>query len=147
MALDAFRLRQATVPLDPADEYRSLAALHADVAAWFEEQADRYEIVDHADRLFVETTLRGPARRSRAEAADRSVGLALAAAAAVIALAPVVRGRPPRAWLLTVAVPPAMLALLRPSWLRLLNRAWSAVGVVANEILTAVLLAMISTAS
>ena len=67
-ALDAFRACAATARLDPAQELRRLAALHADLADWFTEQAERYAITDHGDRLFVELTLRGPGRNFRAEA-------------------------------------------------------------------------------
>ena len=67
-ALDAFGTRLAEAPLDPAHEHLMLAALHAAVADWFDEQAERYEVADHGDRVFVDLTLRGPARECRAEA-------------------------------------------------------------------------------
>jgi cellulose synthase/poly-beta-1,6-N-acetylglucosamine synthase-like glycosyltransferase len=78
-ALEAFSERRTAGPLDPSRERIRLAELLADIAAWFERQADGYEIVDHADRLFVETTLRGPARdlhaqARRADAAARDTG-------------------------------------------------------------------------
>jgi cellulose synthase/poly-beta-1,6-N-acetylglucosamine synthase-like glycosyltransferase len=66
-ALDAFRERQASEALDADKERLALAALHHDVATWFEEQAAGYEIVDHADRLFVDVTFRVPARECRTE--------------------------------------------------------------------------------
>ena len=75
-------------------------------------------------------------------ASDRAVGLVLAAAAAVVALAPLLRGRPPRAWLFALAVPLVLLALVRPRWLRPVNRAWMAFGVVASRIVSSVLLAL-----
>src|SRR5262249_17617387 len=67
-AMDAFHDRRATGRIDAACERRLLAQLYADVAAWFERHGDGYEIVDHADRLFVETMFHGPARQCRGEA-------------------------------------------------------------------------------
>jgi len=47
---------------DPASETRRLAALHRDVAAWYEGQAATQPVSDHTDRLFVEKTFLEPAR-------------------------------------------------------------------------------------
>ena len=76
-------------------------------------------------------------------ASDRSVGLVLAAAAIVIAMVPLLRGRPPRLWLLPVAVSLALLAVARPRWLRPLNRAWMGFGTFANTIVTSILMALV----
>jgi cellulose synthase/poly-beta-1,6-N-acetylglucosamine synthase-like glycosyltransferase len=67
-AQDALHERRATGRIDGAQERRLLAQLHADIAAWFERRGDGYEIADHADRLFVETTFHGPARQYRGDA-------------------------------------------------------------------------------
>src|SRR5262245_38736707 len=67
-ALDAFVERWATARIDSAQEWRLVAQLYADIAAWFARQGDSYEVADHADRLFVEMTFRGPARQCQAEA-------------------------------------------------------------------------------
>jgi len=57
---------------DPAlaGEGRRLAALLREVRAWFAEQADRYAIADHSDRLFIELTFRSEQHKyeQRAEA-------------------------------------------------------------------------------
>jgi hypothetical protein len=57
-ALHAFLDRRASGALDSVAEHRALAELYAEIASWFASQADRYPVIDHADRLFVETTLR-----------------------------------------------------------------------------------------
>jgi len=53
-----------------ASEYTRLAECHAHLASWFDEQADGYEVGDHADALFVEVTLRAKARACRAADGD-----------------------------------------------------------------------------
>jgi len=65
-AVVAFFGRRAMGPRHAATERLALVQLYTDIAAWFERQADLYEIVDHADQLFVKATLRGPARDCRA---------------------------------------------------------------------------------
>ena len=76
-------------------------------------------------------------------ASDRAVGLVLAAAGALVALAPLVRGRAPRLWLLALAALLLLLALARPRWLRPLKRAWLGFGAVANMIVTSLLMAVV----
>lgn len=47
--------------LDAGKERQRLAQLYLDAAVWFAEEAVRYPVADHADRLFVELTFRRPA--------------------------------------------------------------------------------------
>jgi hypothetical protein len=74
---------------------------------------------------------------------DRSVGLVFAAASMVVGLGPVVRGGHIRPWAVAVAVGLLLVALARPQWLRPLNRAWMAIGLVANAVVSSVLMALI----
>jgi len=61
-AFTAFLDRSARGFLNGRDESHRLARLYREAAAWFEEQAARYAVQDHAERLFVELTFRVPAR-------------------------------------------------------------------------------------
>lgn len=74
---------------------------------------------------------------------DRAVGLVFTTAATVIGLVPLLRGRHPRTWALAVAAALLVVVLARPRWLRPLNRAWMAFGLVANMIVTWALMALI----
>ena len=76
-------------------------------------------------------------------ASDRSVGLVLGVAAIVIGLLPLLRGHAVRPWALAVAAPLLLLALVRPSWLRPVNRAWMAFGAVGQVVMTFLLMAII----
>jgi saxitoxin biosynthesis operon SxtJ-like protein len=76
-------------------------------------------------------------------ASDRSVGLVLAGAATVAALLPLLRGQPARLWALAVAAPLLFLAVVRPRWLRPLNRAWTALGAIGNRVTTLALMGFI----
>ena len=67
-AFEACLERLAIGQSSAAAESLTLAELYEEVAAWFEARADEYTIVDHADRLFVEVTFRGPAGDCRVEA-------------------------------------------------------------------------------
>jgi cellulose synthase (UDP-forming) len=77
-ALRAFRERQAMGRRESIEELRRLEDLYRATAEWFDSQAVTHPVVDHVDRLFVEVTYRGPARRcleqSRALAARRATG-------------------------------------------------------------------------
>jgi hypothetical protein len=75
-------------------------------------------------------------------ASDRAVGFVLATASALIGLAPLLRGRAIRPWALAVAAVLLLAAIVRPRWLRPVNRAWMAFGAVANAIVTGVLMAL-----
>ena len=74
-ALEAFLERRASARPDLDAEGRYLARLLEDLAGWFEEQANRHEIVDHVDRLFVQLTLRGPAEGFRRAAGEWAGGV------------------------------------------------------------------------
>jgi len=76
-------------------------------------------------------------------ASDRSVGLVLGVAAIVIGLLPLLRGHAVRPWAFAVAGPLLLLALVRPSWLRPLNRAWMAFGAVGQMVMTFLLMTVI----
>lgn len=67
-AMASFVERERGAPLDLQEETEQLAELHAEAAAWFEEQADQHTETGHTDRHFVELVLRGPARAHLAEA-------------------------------------------------------------------------------
>lgn len=67
---------------------------------------------------------------------DRTFGLALAAALALLALWPIVRHRPMRAWLLPAAVVLAVLALVRPWLLAPANRFWLRLGLLLQRLVT-----------
>jgi len=66
-ALASFIERERSAQLDLREETEQLAELHAEAAAWFEEQAVQHAGTDHTDRLFVEMVLRGPAQAYLAE--------------------------------------------------------------------------------
>jgi Na+(H+)/acetate symporter ActP len=76
-------------------------------------------------------------------ASDRSVGFVLGVAAIVIGVFPVLRGHPVRLWAFAVAAPLLLLAFVRPSWLRPVNRAWMAFGALGQVVMTFVLMAII----
>ncbi|HET9489861.1 MAG TPA: glycosyltransferase family 2 protein, partial [Methylomirabilota bacterium] len=67
-AFEAFLDRRAMGLREVATEGLALSRLYADVASWFERQADLYDVADHTDQLFVEVTLRGPGQACRAYA-------------------------------------------------------------------------------
>jgi Saxitoxin biosynthesis operon protein SxtJ len=75
-------------------------------------------------------------------ASDRAVGFVLGAAMAGVGLAPLVRGHAIRPWALAVGTLLFLAAVIRPRWLRPVNRAWMAFGAVANAIVTGVLMAL-----
>lgn len=66
-ALASFLERERSAQLDLREETEQLAELHAEAAAWFQEQAVQHSETDHTDRLFVEMVLRGPAQAYLAE--------------------------------------------------------------------------------
>jgi hypothetical protein len=76
-------------------------------------------------------------------ASDRSVGLVLGVAAIVIGVVPLLRGHPVRLWAFAVAAPLLLLALVRPSWLRPVTRAWMAFGAVGQVVMTFLIMAII----
>lgn len=73
-AHQAFVRRAARDRLQPRAEATRLASLYEEAAGWFESAARRYPVTDHADRLFVEKSLRRAARAYR-ERADELLRL------------------------------------------------------------------------
>lgn len=73
-ALQRLRERCARGPLNLCEETSRLVQLYREVAAWFEEQANRYEVLDHADRLFVDITFLAAARRYQRQATELANG-------------------------------------------------------------------------
>jgi hypothetical protein len=80
---------------------------------------------------------------------DRNFGLTFASVLAVVSLWPIRTGGHVRAPALGVAVVFLVAALLRPSWLHILNRAWTILGLllgrIVNPITTAVLFFLVFT--
>jgi cellulose synthase/poly-beta-1,6-N-acetylglucosamine synthase-like glycosyltransferase len=86
-AFAAFLDRRHRGQAHVAAESVRLAECQAQLASWFDEQADAYEVEDHADALFVDLTLRaraqahrGAARRGDVTKARRRAALAAIAA-------------------------------------------------------------------
>lgn len=71
---------------------------------------------------------------------DRSFGLVFAAFFTLLALAPLRRHLPVRLWSLVLAAVLLLLALFRPVWLHLLNRAWTQLGLALAKIVTPVVM-------
>src|SRR5436853_7283440 len=82
---------------------------------------------------------RGPAP----ESSDRSFGLVFAAVFCIIGCWPLLHGQPLRWWALVVAAAFAVLALVRPQLLHLLNRAWLAFGRLLPRIVSPLVLGML----
>lgn len=72
---------------------------------------------------------------------DRAVGLALAAALAVIGLFPLWRGRGVRGWALGAAAVLLALSLLRPAWLKPVVRLWLKFAHLVSRLINFVVLA------
>lgn len=79
IAHSAFLSRARLGACDIKDECERLAELYTSVADWFDAQAKAWHVRDHTDRFFVETILRGPARKHR----RRAVAMARIAASSV----------------------------------------------------------------
>jgi cellulose synthase (UDP-forming) len=56
-------IERKALGLSVSEEYSNLAGLYCEVAEWFEDQANYFDVTDHADRWFVEKILREPARK------------------------------------------------------------------------------------
>lgn len=65
---------------------------------------------------------------------DRSFGLVFCAVFALIGLFPLLRGAAPHVWVLAVSAAFALAAVLRPSLLAPLNRAWTRLGLILHRI-------------
>jgi hypothetical protein len=82
---------------------------------------------------------RGPAP----ESSDRSFGFVFAAVSCIIGCWPLVHGEPLRWWALVVAAVFAVLALVRPQLLHLLNRAWLAFGRLLHRIVSPLVMGLL----
>jgi hypothetical protein len=76
------------------------------------------------------------------QASERSFGLVLAAAFAVIALWPLTHGAQPRLWSLAVAVAFLAAGLLLPAVLRWPNRLWHRLGLTLGKVVAPVMMAV-----
>jgi len=85
------------------------------------------------------TIERGPAP----ESSDRSFGFVFAAVFCIIGCWPLLHGVPLRWWALIVAAAFAVLALVRPQLLHLLNRAWLAFGRLLHRIVSPLVMGML----
>jgi hypothetical protein len=74
---------------------------------------------------------------------DRSFGLVMAAFLLLVGLWPVVRGGALRPWSLAAAVVLGAIALARPSVLGPLNRAWTRLGLLLQQIVSPVVLGLL----
>jgi len=68
-ALESY-LERKIVRISASEEYRKLASLYYEVAAWFRQQASACPVRDHTDRWFVEKVLLDPARTHEERAAE-----------------------------------------------------------------------------
>lgn len=74
---------------------------------------------------------------------NRSFGFVFAGAFAVIGLLPALHHRPIRIWALALAAAFLAVALLMPSILRPLNKAWFLLGMMLGKIVTPVMMGLI----
>ena len=74
---------------------------------------------------------------------DRSFGVVFAAASAVLALLPLLRGRDLRLWALIVAAAFLGAALLRPALLAPLNRLWSRLGSLLGRVTNPIIMGLV----
>lgn len=74
---------------------------------------------------------------------DRSFGMVFAIFFLIVALWPLLDSNEPRAWALAVSATIALVALIRPSLLSRLNRAWMAFGNVMHLVVTPILMAVL----
>ncbi len=74
---------------------------------------------------------------------NRSFGLVIGAAFAVIGLWPLLGARPPQAWSLALAAVFSLLALGRPQWLAPLNRAWTLLGLAMHRVVSPIVLGLV----
>jgi Saxitoxin biosynthesis operon protein SxtJ len=82
---------------------------------------------------------RGPAP----ESSDRSFGFVFAVVFCIIGCWPLLYGEPLRWWALAVAAVFAVLALIRPQLLHLLNLAWLAFGRLLHRIVSPLVMGML----
>ncbi|MGD9545482.1 MAG: SxtJ family membrane protein [Methylocystis sp.] len=81
--------------------------------------------------------------RSAAMGSDRSFGLVIAAAIAIISALPLWRGETPHYWGLAAALGFAAAALLAPAKLRTLNRLWHQLGLALHKITNPIIMGVL----
>lgn len=74
---------------------------------------------------------------------DRAFGLVFAGVFLVVAAAPVFSGNAPRWWVAALSAVMLLLALLAPTWLAPLNRAWGWIGARLHQITSPVVLGLL----
>jgi hypothetical protein len=74
---------------------------------------------------------------------DRSFGLVLGAFFLLVALSPLRRHHPLRVWALVVSGAFLLLAVIRPSLLKQLNRLWTQLGVLLGRVVTPIVTAIL----
>ena len=83
------------------------------------------------------------AREKLKTGSERSFGLVFAVVFAVIALWPLLDGRPPRFWASILSAGFLLVALVAPSQLRPLNLLWARFGLVLQSIVTPLVMGMV----
>ena len=81
--------------------------------------------------------------RRKQGGSDRSFGLVFAALFAIFGTIPLLRGEPPRWWLLALAAALLGLATIMPALLAPLHVLWRRVGAVLHKIMTPVIMAVL----
>jgi hypothetical protein len=74
---------------------------------------------------------------------DRGFGWVMAAALAIVAVAPLRHGLPVRTWALLASAGLAAIAAILPRVLRPFNRVWTRIGLLLNRVTSPVLLAVV----
>lgn len=85
----------------------------------------------------------GAASTSARQSSERSFGMVIAAALAVIGCWPLIRGEPVRLWALGLGVCFLLAALAWPRSLARLNRWWTRLGILLGNIVSPVALAIV----
>lgn len=81
--------------------------------------------------------------RAAAMGSDRSFGLVIAAAIAIISLLPLWHGETPHYWGLALALGFAVAAFLAPAKLRPLNRLWHKLGLTLHKITNPIIMGVL----
>ena len=76
------------------------------------------------------------ARDPALESSDRSFGLVMAGACAVIGLLPLLHSKSPHWWLFGVAIALIAVAFIRPYTLHHINRTWLAIGRLLHRVMS-----------
>jgi hypothetical protein len=82
-------------------------------------------------------------RRRTAVGSNRSFGIVFAVIFGIVALSPILAGRPPRLWASIVACAFVVVVLVAPQVLWPLNRAWFYVGLALHRLVTPLIMGII----